>query len=163
MRAFATSSVMAATLVKRWTTPGSRRVCQCDLGEVLGSEHRLDDAGYGAALDAMRARIFRVHRRGADRLPGCVTISGRVAINIAVANGRNRSPEVVMVLGVQYRDDRVVQANDRERHEARAVCDIHLLCGHELTQEGLIAGQRVDPEPGGLGLLAVRFVLLCPP
>src|ERR1700681_2514073 len=32
------------------------------LRNVLGSERRLNDAGYGAAEDAMRARVFRVHR-----------------------------------------------------------------------------------------------------
>ncbi len=138
-----------------------RRVGQGDLGEILGSENRLHDTGYGPALDTMRARVFRVHWRGADWLPGCVTISGRVAINVTVANGSDRSPEVVLVLGVQYRNDGVVQANGRERHEARAVHDIHLFCCRELTQEGLIAGQRVDPEPGSLGLLAcsLRAVL----
>src|SRR5215471_3189884 len=67
------------------------------LGDVHSSEHGLDDTRNAATLDAMRARIFRVHRRGGDRLPGCLTFGGWVAIDIAVADGRDRPPEVVMV------------------------------------------------------------------
>src|ERR1700747_2009644 len=75
-----------------------RRACHGDLRNLIGSERRLDDTGDGAALDAMRARVFRVHRRVGDRLPGCVTISGRIAIDIAIANGCDRSPKIVVVL-----------------------------------------------------------------
>jgi hypothetical protein len=39
----------------------------------------------------MRAGIFRMHRRVVDRLPSRLTIGGRVAVGIAVANGCDRS------------------------------------------------------------------------
>src|SRR5271168_876632 len=76
---------------------GCRRASPRDLGDVHGSERRLDDPRDGAAGDAMRARVFRVHWRVVDRLPSRLTISGRVAINIAVANCSDWAPKVVMV------------------------------------------------------------------
>src|ERR1700740_69037 len=79
---------------------GSRRTGQRDLGDVHGSECGLDNTRDAAALDAMRTRIFRVHWRGGNRLPGCVTLGGWVAIDIAVADGRARPPEGVHRLGV---------------------------------------------------------------
>src|SRR5437870_3419851 len=74
---------------------GCRRASHCDFGDVHGSERRLDNTCDGAAKDAMRARVFRVHRRVVDRLPSSLTVSGRVAINIAIANCRDWPPEVV--------------------------------------------------------------------
>src|SRR5260370_25415888 len=125
-----------------------------DLGDVHGSERRLDDRRDGAAEDAMCARIFRMHRRVVDRLPGHLAICGRVAINIAVANRGDRSPEVVMVLGVKHRHQRVVEPNRHDRHEPRTVADTHLLCCRELTYEGVIGWwPDHEPEPGGLSLL----------
>src|SRR5207248_3069463 len=58
---------------------GSRGAGHRDLGDVHGSEHRLDDARDAAALDAMGTWIFRVHRRRGDRLPRWLTLSRRVA------------------------------------------------------------------------------------
>src|SRR5258708_37565273 len=77
---------------------GGRRACQRDLGDVLASQDRLDDGCDAAALDAMRARVLRMHRCVGERLPSCFTIGGRVAIDIAVANCRDWPPEIVMVL-----------------------------------------------------------------
>ena len=67
-----------------------RRAGRRGLGDVHGSERRLDDTRDGAAEDAMRARVFRVHRSVVDRLPGRLAIGGRVAVDIAVANCRDR-------------------------------------------------------------------------
>src|SRR6266849_1157575 len=154
---------------------GCRRACNRDLGDLSGPKNRLDDTRDAAALDAMRARVFRVHRRVGDRLPGCHNIRGRVAIDIAVTNCRDRPPEVVMVLGVQYGDDRVVEPDRLERHEARTVDDTHLLCDHELAYEGVIRHWSThEPEPGSLGLLgrslrtdpsseAFQLVVVCCP
>src|SRR5258706_13543307 len=69
-----------------------------DLGDVHASKYRLDHTGNRTALNAVGAWVLRVHRRGEDRLPRCLTIGRRIAIDIAVANGRDRPPEVVMVL-----------------------------------------------------------------
>src|SRR5450631_2033585 len=133
---------------------GCRRACQRDLGDVLASQHHLDDGCDAAALDAMRARVFRMHRRVGDRLPGCLTIGGRVAMDIAVANCGDRPPEVVMILGVQHSDNCVVEPNRHECHKPRAVDDTHLLCDHELAYEGVIRHWSThEPEPGSLGLL----------
>src|SRR5262249_41835277 len=77
-----------------------------------------------------------------------------VVIDIAVANGSDRAPELVVIFGIEYGDERVVKPNRHERHEPRAVDDTHLLCGHELAHERMIGWRtRHEPEPGGLGLL----------
>src|SRR5262249_57392867 len=65
-----------------------------DLGDVRGPEHRLDHTRDAAAKDAMRTRIFRVHRRVVDRLPGRLAIGLRVVVDVAIANGGDRAPEV---------------------------------------------------------------------
>src|SRR6185295_14056005 len=133
---------------RRWAGRG-------DFRDVLRSEHCLDDTGDGAAQDAMRTRILRVHRRIVDWLPSCLTIGIRVGINIPVANCRDWPPEVVMVLGVEHGDVGVVEANRYKRHEPSAVADTQLLRGGELAYEGEIS-LRTDhePEPGSFGLLA---------
>ena len=97
----------------RWT-------CYSNLRNLLCSESCPDDACDGAAEDAMRAWVFRVHRRVSDRLPSCITFGGRVGIDIAIANCRDRSPEIVVVLGIEHGDQCVVDRNRRERHKARS-------------------------------------------
>src|SRR4029453_16800845 len=77
-------------------------------------------------------------------------------VGIAVANGGDRPPEIVVILGVQYRDERVVEPKRQIRHEARAIDDVHLLYGDELAYERMIGSRCADePEPGRLGLLFV--------
>ena len=56
----------------------------------------------------MGAGIFGVHGSVDERQPACVTFGRIVAIDVAVANRGNRPPEVVVVLGVEDRDHRVV-------------------------------------------------------
>src|SRR5439155_21625989 len=79
---------------------GEHGAAHRDLGDIDASEYRLDDTGDRTGLNAVGAWVFRVHRRGENRLPSCLTIGVRVAIDIAVANGRDWPPEVVMVLGI---------------------------------------------------------------
>ena len=80
----------------------------CDLGNVLGSGRGLYDARDGAAEDAMRARIFRVHWRIVGRLPSCLAFREVIAVNITIPDGSDWAPEVVMVLGVEHSYERVV-------------------------------------------------------
>src|SRR3981081_1195106 len=68
---------------------GCRGAGHRNLGDICGSERRLDGTRDAAAEDAMRARIFRVHRRVVDRLPSRLTIGGRIAISIAVTYCRD--------------------------------------------------------------------------
>src|SRR5689334_24491771 len=133
-----------------WSGPTRYR----NLGDVLGSQHRLDNARDAAADDAVRAWVFRVHRRVVDWLPSRFTIGGRVVIDIAIANRRDRPPEVVMILGIEHSYERLVEANRCERHKPRAVADTHLFCGYELADERMVSWWTDhEPEPGGLGLL----------
>src|ERR1700722_16779856 len=87
--------------------PWHRRTRYGDLGDFRCSEHRLDDAGGGAALDAMRAGVFGMHRRGSDWLPSCLALGGRIVVNVAVTNGCDRPPEVVIIFGIQNCEDRI--------------------------------------------------------
>src|SRR4030095_3046611 len=77
-----------------------RWACHRDLWNVIGTEHCLDDTCDAAAQDAVRTRVFRVRRRVGERLPRGLTLRGRVAVDIAVTDGRDGSPEVVVVLGI---------------------------------------------------------------
>src|SRR6185437_2107415 len=81
-----------------------RRASDDDLGDVLRSEHFLDNTGDSAAKDAVCARVLRVHWRVVDWLPSCLAICIWIGINVAVANCRDWPPEVVMVLGVEHSD-----------------------------------------------------------
>ncbi len=62
-----------------------------------------------------------MHRRVVDRLPGCLAFRGGVAVDIAVADGGDRAPERVLVLGVQDGDHGVRFRGCYHRHEASAV------------------------------------------
>src|SRR6516165_9242467 len=131
-----------------------RRTCHRDLGNIVRTERGLNDSCNAAVYDAMGARVFRVQRRLGDRLPTWLAIRGRVTIDIAVTNCRDRPPEIVMVLGVQNRDECVVDGNASEGHKPRAIYDIHPLGNRELSQEGEIGHWTGDePEACGLGLL----------
>ena len=63
---------------------GCSRTGHRNLGYVGRAEHRLDDRDCGTTFNAMRARIFRVHRRVVHRLPSGVTISRRVVIDVPI-------------------------------------------------------------------------------
>src|ERR1700694_3738394 len=100
MRAFATSSVKVAMLVQRWMTPGVAGLVSATSGMSSPPSTALTTAatlplwmqcehGYSGCIGVLAS--------------GCqVGSGGRVAIDIAVANCRDRPPEVVMVFGVQH-------------------------------------------------------------
>src|SRR4051794_12482092 len=79
---------------------GSGWTCHRDVRNVVGSEDGLDDTGYAAAQNAMGARILRVHRCLGKRLPGWLAICRCFAVDVAIANGGEGAPELVMVLGI---------------------------------------------------------------
>src|SRR6516165_2856633 len=91
--------------------PGGSRAGDRNLRDVLAPERRFDDTRESTAHDTMCAWILGVHRGVIDRLPGCFTVSSRIVINIAIANCSDRSPEIVMVLGIENGDVSVVEAN----------------------------------------------------
>src|SRR2546430_2603654 len=91
--------------------------CHPDIGNVVGSECRLDDTGYAAAQNAMGTRILRVRGRLAGGLPGWLGFRSWIAVDIAFANGRDGAPEFVVVLAIQSRDQCVFQRVSCDRHE----------------------------------------------
>ena len=109
------------TLVQRCVTPGAVELVMVTSGMSARAEHRLDHRGDGGAADAVCARIFGVHRRVVDRLPGGVEFGCRVVVDVAVADRRDRAPEVVVIFRVEYRDIGVGDRGRRQRHEPRAV------------------------------------------
>jgi predicted ATPase len=56
----------------------------------------------------MRARILGVHGGVDEWHPGCITHGRFIAVCITVANCRQRPPEIVVVLGVEHGNQRVV-------------------------------------------------------
>src|SRR5258708_12700247 len=69
-----------------------------DFRHVPAPQHRLGHHCHSGTGDAVRARIFRMHRRIVDRLPCRVELGGRVFIDIAVANRANPPPQILFVL-----------------------------------------------------------------
>src|SRR4249919_3345397 len=107
MRALAISSVRVFMLVQRRVTPGAVGLVSAISGISAVPNTALTTPATLPLWMQMGARVFRMHRRVGDRLPRRLTVGGGVAIIIAIANCRNRSPEVVVVLGIQHGDDRV--------------------------------------------------------
>src|SRR5579871_3532694 len=109
----------------------------------------------------MRAWVFRVHGRDSDRLPSCLSICGQVAIDVTVANCGDRTPEIVMVLGIQHSHNRIIETNRDERHETCAVENAHLFRDDQLADQWMICDRRPGkPEASDLSLLSIA---LCAP
>ena len=66
-----------------------------------------------------------MHQRVGERLPSRNAICRRIAVNIAVANCRDGSPEILMVFGIQHRDQCVVEG----RHRTGSAADQDLRAG----------------------------------
>src|SRR5215831_11186337 len=66
----------------------------------LALENRAD----GRRMNAVSARIFRVHRRIDKRRPRSISLGRVVAVDVTVPNSCDRPPKVVVVLRVEYRD-----------------------------------------------------------
>src|SRR5215510_5333404 len=63
-----------------------RRACHRDLRNVRASQHGFDHRCHGGAADAMGTRIFRMHRRVVDRLPGRLKLGRGIVVNVAIAD-----------------------------------------------------------------------------
>ena len=94
----------------------------------------------------MCTRVFRMHRRRADRLPGGVPFGGRIVVEIAVANGSDRTPELVLILGVEHGNKRIGSRDRAEREQARAIDEAGLLGRNDPGDDGIIAS-AVDRQP----------------
>lgn len=77
-----------------------RGACQAE-GRHRITEKGFEHCGSSRAIDAMSARVFRVHRRRNERFPSRIAFGGVIAVYVAVADRRHRSPEVVRVFGVK--------------------------------------------------------------
>src|SRR3981081_3920497 len=67
---------------------------------VVVTEEAGQHRSSGAADSAVGTGIERIGRRGQERGPARVTGGGRVAVVVCIPDGRDRSPEMEVVLGV---------------------------------------------------------------
>src|SRR6266850_5504910 len=132
---------------------GRRRARHRDFRNIRTCQHRFNHRCEGRAADAVGTGIFRVHRRVVDRLPGRVKLGRGIVVIVAIADRRDRPPKVVMILGIEHRDERIRDRRRSKSHEAGAVEDIHSLRGDELPSNGIVAHRPGDqPKLRILGL-----------
>ncbi len=101
----------------------------------------------------MRARVLRVHRRIDQRHPVRVGFGGVVAVAIAIADGGHRTPELVVVLGVEHGDGRIVHGLGDGHQQARVARGIAPgPFGHRIHHAVIDRRKRGFPESGLLQL-----------
>ena len=126
-------------------------------GEVdrSGAEEPGDDMSAGRGDARVGARVLGVVRcRWEQRRPRRVPDGCVVAVGVAGADGGDRPPERVGVLGVEAGDEGVGVGDRAHRHEPCGVDDVEVVVDHEPAERasGLLDGW-FGPEPGGQRLL----------
>ena len=83
-------------------TEAAADIRQPDAGGVKGpiAQDFRQHLGCRRAVGGMSRNVFRMVRGDQQRLPVALSGGFRVAVAVGVANGRDRTPEVVGVLGV---------------------------------------------------------------
>ncbi len=119
-------------------------------GADVGLEHRAQ----GRRDDAVGARILGVHRRVDERRPARIPLGRAVAVHVAVADGGDRAPEIVGVLGVEDRDQAVVHGHRGQREQACVVGHVAAGGAGDRAGDRPVDGRgRRFPEPRHRGLL----------
>ena len=132
---------------------GRRRRGQRELGQRPRTEEGLHHRSGRAGHDAVRAGIFRMHRRGPQRVPRGVALGLRIAVDIPVADGRDRPPELVVVLGIEDGHHCIGCRHRDQREQAGVLVHAEPLGLRELHGEWHErAGPGVEPEASGLRL-----------
>ena len=104
-----------------------------------------------------------MHRRVDERRPARIALGRVVTVDITVADGRDRAPEVVRVLGVEDRDQRVVHGHRGGRQEPRVLG--HVAAGHggdRARHRPVDGGSGRLPELGDDGLLRATLGAVLP-
>ena len=104
----------------------------------------------------MRAGVFRVAGVVDERAPAGFDVGGRVVVAVTVADGRDGTPEAVVVLGIHHRDHRVVHRLAGGGQQARVLRQVaagRLRHKHEgkITYEqlrDLVLDVIDNPKPG---------------
>ena len=153
-RAADTSLTKSSMRVQRRVAPLARGAGGAELGHRAAAQLGLQHGADGAGQDAVRARVLRVHRRVDQRRPAGIGLGGVVAVELAVADGGDRAPEVVGVLGIEHGDQRFVHRLRRGGVEARVAQHVAPGLQRHRAQHAVVDGrQRVVPEARDLGLL----------
>jgi len=125
-----------------------RRAGHSDLGDVSGAEQSLDDSRQRGAADAVRTRVFRMHRGVVDRLPSRLRGYRRIAAQIAVSNCGDGPPEVIMILAIHHGDVGVCFRHGDECHKSCAIHDVHFPGHDQLARDRMVGhGSGNQPEP----------------
>src|SRR4051794_2785264 len=83
-------------------------------------EHGFEDASRRAGIDAGLRRILRMHWRCVERQPARVALGRLVAVLVAIADRRDRPPEIVLELRVPI-DDKAIGESHRKQPEQAGV------------------------------------------
>ena len=106
----------------------------------------------------MRARIFRMHRRGAERQPGRLARRGGIVGGIGIADRGDGPPEIVGIFAVEHGDEGIAGRHRRQRIEPRAVDEVHVLGRGDLANDRVIGPRsREEPEAPDRGLLGAAL------
>jgi hypothetical protein len=111
---------------------------------------QLDSCRHRLADDAVGAGIFGVHWCLVDRLPGRVTLRRRIVVSIAVPDRCDRTPEIIMVFGIHYRNACIGRRDCSQGHEPRAIDQIQLFRRHDLTHDGFGALRSAPGDRQGV-------------
>ena len=139
---------------------------QPDAGGVEGSiaQDFLQHQSCRRAVGGMSRNVFRMVRGDQQRLPAALSGGFGVAVAVGVANGRDRTPEVVGVLGVPGGDAGIGQGHiqDGQQSGRGAIAEAirrRLLIGDLVPVAGRgVAAEAISPEAGNLGLLRCSSV-----
>ena len=127
-----------AHIVQRWTTPGNVGL-SIETSGISALPKTVCTMLARPALEMQCAHgLFRMRRRRADRLPSGIAFGSRIAVEIAVANGGDRPPELIFILGVEHGNKCIGSRDRAEREQARAINDAGLLGHNNPSQDGVI-------------------------
>ena len=93
----------------------------------------------------MRARVFRMHGRRLE-LPRGIALDRRIVVDVAIADGGDRTSEFVVVLGVEHGDQPIGSRDGHKRKQARAVHDAEFLVRRQGANDGIV-DPAVDRQP----------------
>src|SRR5436190_21222016 len=101
----------------------------------------------------MSGRVLRMIRCGEKRLPRWIGDCVRVAIDISVGYGSDRTPEAVMIFGVPTTNGRVGACSIQSGEESGGIGDVEVASHRQRPERpGILAAGVVRPKEAYLSL-----------